>query len=240
MAQPLNMHNLAPVQAMFIRKSLRLNRRERDRRVAMVQAESSFNKSESKYTSFGSYLFQDLSLFVHFLLTFFSCLLVNDMLRNKVSAAAAFSAAADSGPVKSQFRETEIFEKLREVSRERKFEESIELTLKLNVDPTQGDQNIRGTCILPAGVGNEVRVCVFTNEELVKDAMDAGADLIGDDKFLNDIAAGGKIEIDKIICTTEQIAKLKQYARSLGPKGLMPNIKSGTLVKPDELKDAIK
>ena len=77
---------------------------------------------------------------------------------------------------------------MKEVSKERKFEESIELTLKLNVDPTQGDQNIRGTCVLPAGTGNEVKICVFTDEELHESAKAAGADFIGTDNLLKEIS----------------------------------------------------
>lgn len=128
---------------------------------------------------------------------------------------------------------------MRELSKERKFEESFELIVKLNVDPTQGDQNVRGTCILPAGTGKEVRVCVFAGEEFHEDVQKMGADMIGNDDVLKEISEGN-IPFDKIIATPEHMPTLKALARVLGPKGLMPNVKSGTLVKQHELVDTVK
>ena len=133
----------------------------------------------------------------------------------------------------------EIFTKAKEVSKERKFAESVEVVVKLNVDPTQGDQNIRGTCILPAGTGKEVKVCVFAATEFHEELKAQGADVIGDDEVLKAISEG-VTEFDKIIATPEQMTQLKAMARVLGPKGLMPNAKSGTLVKQHELLDAVK
>lgn len=110
--------------------------------------------------------------------------------------------------------------------------------IKLNVDPTKGDQMIRGTCVLPAGTGKEIKVCVFADNEFHDALKEVGADFIGSDQILADIAAG-IVPFDKIICTQEHIANLKKYARILGPKGLMPNTKSGTLVKQDEIVEAV-
>ena len=132
-----------------------------------------------------------------------------------------------------------IFTRAKEVSKERKFTESMEVIVKLNVDPTQGDQNIRGTCILPSGTGKEVKVCVFAGLEFHEDLRAQGADFIGDDAILKGIEEGN-IPFDKIIATPEQMTQLKAMARVLGPKGLMPNTKSGTLVKQHELLDAVK
>lgn len=73
---------------------------------------------------------------------------------------------------------------VKEMSKRRKFNESLELILKLNVDPTQGDQNIRGTCVLPAGTGKEVKICVFANNEFHEEIRGAGADFIGNEKTL--------------------------------------------------------
>lgn len=98
---------------------------------------------------------------------------------------------------------------------------------------------IRGTCILPAGTGKELKICVFADNEF-KDALLAnGADIIGNDQVLTDIA-NGIINFDKLICTQEQIASLKKFARVLGPKGLMPNVKSGTLVQQSEIVECVK
>lgn len=132
-----------------------------------------------------------------------------------------------------------MFPEIQRQSKERKFPEAVELLVRLNIDPTKGDQNIRGTCILPAGTGNEVKICVFTGTEAHEAVSEAGADMIGTEEMLRDIA-DGKIAFDKIIATPEQMPDLKRLARILGPKGLMPNPKSGTLVKPDELLEAVK
>jgi large subunit ribosomal protein L1 len=126
-----------------------------------------------------------------------------------------------------------------EVSKVRKFNESVELILKLNVDPTQGDQNVRGTCILPAGTGNTIRVAVFADLEFHEKLKEAGADIIGGPDLIKDIIAG-TIEFDKIISTPEHMPELKALARILGPKGLMPNVKSGNLVKPDDLIETVQ
>jgi len=101
--------------------------------------------------------------------------------------------------------------------------------VKLGVDPTRGDQMIRGTCVLPAGTGKEVKVCVFADLEFHEDLQEAGADIIGNDDVLAEIAKGN-IEFDKLICSQDYLPTLKKFARILGPKGLMPNVKSGTLV----------
>jgi large subunit ribosomal protein L1 len=76
----------------------------------------------------------------------------------------------------------------------------VDAIIKLNVDPTRGDQNIRGTCLLPAGTGKNVRVCVFADSLFHKDLIEAGADIIGTDQILIDIASD-KIDFDKLICT---------------------------------------
>jgi large subunit ribosomal protein L1 len=109
----------------------------------------------------------------------------------------------------------------------------------LNVDPKQGDQNIRGTCLLPAGTGKNVIVCVFADSERHEELKASGVDIIGNEEVLKSIAEGN-IKFDKLVVTADQLQSLKPYARILGPKGLMPNVKSGTLVKPDELIPSIK
>ena len=128
-----------------------------------------------------------------------------------------------------QYDPENVFAKMMEVSKERRFNESVEAIIKLNVDPTKGDQMIRGTCNLPAGTGKEIKVCVFADSVYHDELKAVGADLIGTEETLTDIAKG-QIDFDKLICTQEQLMDLKKFARILGPKGLMPNTKSGTLV----------
>ncbi len=89
---------------------------------------------------------------------------------------------------------------------------------------------MRGTCVLPAGTGQDVKVCVFAGEEFHEEILKEGADFIGNDQVLKEIGEGN-IPFDKIIATPEHMPTLKTLARVLGPKGLMPNVKSGTLVK---------
>jgi large subunit ribosomal protein L1 len=98
---------------------------------------------------------------------------------------------------------------------------------------------IRGTCILPSGTGKEIKVCVFADGEFHSELKEAGADILGNDQVLIDIG-NGNVPFDKIICTQEHIQDLKKFARILGPKGLMPNTKSGTLVKADEIVEQVR
>jgi large subunit ribosomal protein L1 len=109
----------------------------------------------------------------------------------------------------------------------------------MNVNPTKSDQNIRGTCVLPAGLGNVIRICAFASDEFHAQIRQLGVEQIGTDAVLKEISEG-TVTFDKIIATQDQMNLLKSYARVLGPKGLMPNVKSGTLVKPDELIEVIR
>ncbi|MDQ3093975.1 MAG: 50S ribosomal protein L1 [bacterium] len=109
-----------------------------------------------------------------------------------------------------------------------KFDSTVELHVRLNVDPRQADQNIRDQIVLPEGTGKTVRVAVFAEAEDAKEAKKAGADIAGDEDFLAQLEKG-KIDFDVLIATPKVMAKLGKYARVLGPKGLMPNPKSGTV-----------
>ena len=133
----------------------------------------------------------------------------------------------------------DAIKRIKEESKARNFRETVDTIIKLNVDPTKGDQMIRGTVNLPAGTGKEIRVCVFADKVYHEELREAGADIIGDEQILTDIAAGNT-DFDKLLCTQEQLVDLKKFARVLGPKGLMPNTKSGTLVKQDEIVDQVK
>lgn len=111
-----------------------------------------------------------------------------------------------------------------------KFDGTVELHVRLNVDPKQADQNIRETIVLPAGTGKTVRVAVFGEADDVTAAKKAGADVAGADEFLQQLDKG-VIDFDVLVATPAVMAKLGKYARVLGPKGLMPNPKSGTVTK---------
>ncbi len=109
-----------------------------------------------------------------------------------------------------------------------KFDATVELHLRLGVDPRQADQNIRDTVVLPAGTGKDVRVAVFAEEDVAKSALKAGADIAGTDEITKALDKG-VIEFDVLIAPPNLMVKLAKYARVLGPKGLMPNPKSGTV-----------
>ena len=108
-----------------------------------------------------------------------------------------------------------------------KFDESLEIAIKLGIDVAKADQNIRGMLSLPNGTGKKVRVAVFTinNQE---DAKKAGADVIGGEELIDKVA-NGFLEFDRVIATPDMMPKMSKVARVLGPKGLMPNPKLGTV-----------
>ena len=108
------------------------------------------------------------------------------------------------------------------------FDESIDVAINLGVDPRHAEENIRVTTSLPNGTGKEVKVLVLTRGPKEKEAQEAGADYVGNDDFLEKIK-GGWADIDKIIATPDMMADLDKLGKILGPKGLMPNPKSGTV-----------
>ena len=109
-----------------------------------------------------------------------------------------------------------------------KFDASVEVHARLGVDPRQADQNIRTTLVLPNGNGKTVRVAVFAPLDVCKTAKSAGADIAEDEDFLKQLDKG-TIDFDVLIATPQYMPKLGKYARLLGPKGLMPNPKAGTV-----------
>lgn len=109
-----------------------------------------------------------------------------------------------------------------------KFDETVEIALKLNVDPRHADQMVRGSVILPAGTGKSVRVAVVAKDAKADEAKAAGADIVGADDLIADIQAG-KIDFDVLIATPNMMGLVGKVGRILGPKGIMPNPKTGTV-----------
>ena len=109
-----------------------------------------------------------------------------------------------------------------------KFDETVEIALKLGVDPKQADQMVRGTTSLPHGAGKEVRVAVFAKGEKETEAREAGADAVGSDDLIEKVQ-GGWLEFDAAIATPDMMGSVGKLGRVLGPRGLMPSPKSGTV-----------
>ncbi|WP_342270789.1 50S ribosomal protein L1 [Rickettsia endosymbiont of Orchestes rusci] len=109
-----------------------------------------------------------------------------------------------------------------------KFNETLEIVMKLGVDPRHSDQMVRGVITLPAGTGKSVKVAVICKEERIEEAKKAGADMVGSVEIIEEIKAG-KINFDVCIATPDMMSVIGSVARILGPKGLMPNPKLGTV-----------
>jgi large subunit ribosomal protein L1 len=109
-----------------------------------------------------------------------------------------------------------------------KMDETVDLAIRLGVDPRHADQMVRGSVVLPNGVGKEVRVMVFAKGEKEKEAQEAGADYVGSDEFVEKIQ-NGWLEFDKAIATPDMMSTVSKLGRILGPRGMMPNAKLGTV-----------
>jgi len=110
-----------------------------------------------------------------------------------------------------------------------KFDETVELHLRLGVDPKHADQMVRGTVVLPNGLGRSKRVLVVAQGDKVREAQEAGADHVGGEEMINKIASENWMDFDAIIATPDMMRAMAKVARILGPRGLMPNPKTGTV-----------
>ena len=109
-----------------------------------------------------------------------------------------------------------------------KFDESVDAAIRLGVDPRKSEQMVRGTVVLPHGTGKSVRILVFAKGEKEKEAQDAGADFVGSDDLIKKIQ-GGWLDFDKAIATPDMMGQVSKLGKILGPRGMMPNPKVGTV-----------
>jgi len=120
-----------------------------------------------------------------------------------------------------------------------KFDETVELHMRMGVDPRHADQQVRGIALLPNGLGKQVRVLVFAQGEAVHTAEEAGADFVGGDELAKKVEDGWT-EFDVAIATPDMMGRVGRLGRVLGRKGLMPNPRSGTVVPPQDLPKAVR
>ena len=114
------------------------------------------------------------------------------------------------------------------VVKSEKFDESVDVAIRLNVDPRKADQNLRGSVVLPKGTGKKFRVLVFAKGEKEKEARDAGAEAVGGDDLVKKIQEGW-MEFDRVVATPDMMGQVGKLGKILGPRGLMPNPKTGTV-----------
>jgi large subunit ribosomal protein L1 len=120
-----------------------------------------------------------------------------------------------------------------------KFDESVDVAFRLGVDPKQADHMVRGALSLPHGSGKTVRVLVFADGDAAREATEAGADVVGGDELINKVN-DGFVDFDKAIAVRNMMAKVGRLGRVLGPRGLMPNPKTGSVVGPEQVAQAVR
>jgi len=145
------------------------------------------------------------------------------MASNKRYAAAA--SLVDRGKLYGLDEAVELLATLPKT----KFDESVDVAINLGVDPKHADQMVRGAIVLPAGTGKETRILVFAKGDKEKEAVDAGADHVGGDELAKKIQSEGWLEFDRVIATPDMMSVVGRLGKVLGPRGLMPNPKLGTV-----------
>ncbi|MHB1010673.1 MAG: 50S ribosomal protein L1 [Propionibacteriaceae bacterium] len=139
----------------------------------------------------------------------------------------AYRAAAEARDANQLYSVTEAVG-LAKNGASAKFDETVEVAMRLGVDPRKADQMVRGTVNLPHGTGKTARVLVFATGEKAADALAAGADEVGADELIDKVA-GGYLDFDSVVATPDLMGKVGRLGRVLGPRGLMPNPKTGTV-----------
>ena len=135
---------------------------------------------------------------------------------------------------------TEAFASVKELANA-KFDESVDVAVRLGVNPRHADQMVRGACSLPHGTGKGVKVLVFAEGDAAQAASEAGADFVGSDDLIDKIKNENWLDFDKAVATRKMMPKLaKDLGRLLGPRGLMPNPKIGTVVEADQMAETVQ
>jgi large subunit ribosomal protein L1 len=133
---------------------------------------------------------------------------------------------------------TEAIELVKQAAPAR-FDESVDVAVRLGVNPRHADQMVRGACSLPYGTGKQVRIVVFAQGDAARAAEEAGADFVGSDDLVKKIMTEGWLDFDKAVATRSMMGKVGRLGRILGPRGLMPNPKVGTVVAPEQVGDTV-
>src|SRR5229473_2844035 len=139
-----------------------------------------------------------------------------------------YRAASEKIELEHKLSLDEAVKKLKEIAFA-KFDETVELTIWLGVDPRKADQLVRGTLVLPHGLGKSKKVLVIAQGEKIKEAEDAGADLVGGQDMVNKIKSENWLDFDAVIATPDMMRLVGGLGKVLGPRGLMPNPKTGTV-----------
>lgn len=138
-----------------------------------------------------------------------------------------YKAAIDKVDREKAYAPNEAIDLVKQIA-PAKFDETVEVAVRLGVDPKQADQQVRGAVVLPHGTGKTQRVLVFAKGEKAKEAEAAGADIVGDEDLIHKVSQGW-LDFDVVIATPDMMGQVGQLGRILGPKGLMPNPKTGTV-----------
>jgi len=141
--------------------------------------------------------------------------------------------------VEDVYPPTKAVELVKSLSRA-KFDETIDVHMRLGIDPRHAEQQIRGVILMPAGLGKTVRILVFAEGDAARTAEDSGADIVGSDELVNRIEKEGFVDFDVAIAVPDMMRKIGRLGKVLGPRGLMPSPKGGTVVQPEDLPRVIE